>query len=204
MKRSILLLISALTVSIASHAYVVTLSRNGEIETVNATDTYTLPTAGEEADACDGWLFRGWIESGASFAEGQTYAPDFVTTVSSASTLEAVYGQNEGEGEMQFVKATSVDAGDQVVLVYAAGRQELSGFSTSGTIYGLSESYTEAPNGKYLLEVVPGTSAETFGLKHEELYLSWTSNNSLTTSTSLNTNSSWTITFNDVTTKSKW
>lgn len=78
--------------------YMVTLSRNGITETVGACGTYTLPTAEDEADACDGWEFQGWVTSGTSFTEGQTSAPTFITEVSSATTLYAVYGKTETTG----------------------------------------------------------------------------------------------------------
>lgn len=78
--------------------YLVTLSRNGITETVGACGTYTLPTAEDEAEACDGWEFQGWVTSGTAFEEGQTTAPTFVTSVSSATTLYAVYGKGSGSG----------------------------------------------------------------------------------------------------------
>ncbi len=75
--------------------YNVTLSRNGITETVGACGTYTLPTAEEEADACDGWKFQGWLDSETSFTENQTADPasSYVTEVSSAKTLHAVYAK---------------------------------------------------------------------------------------------------------------
>ena len=79
-------------------AYTVTLVRNGMSETMSVSGTYMLPAVGQEADACNGWSFQGWIYSATAFAEGQTYSPGFVTTVSGEAILEAVYGQG-GSGE---------------------------------------------------------------------------------------------------------
>lgn len=87
--------------------YLVTLSRNGITETVGACGTYTLPTAEDEAETCDGWEFQGWVTSGTSFTEGQTYAPTFITEVSSATTLYAVYGKTETSSAPRRAKAAT-------------------------------------------------------------------------------------------------
>lgn len=78
--------------------YTVTFSRNGITEQVGACGTFALPTAEDEEDACDGWEFQGWVTSSTPFSEGQTSAPTFVTEVSSATTLYAVYGKGSGSG----------------------------------------------------------------------------------------------------------
>lgn len=87
--------------------YLVTLSRNGITETFGACGTFTLPTAEDEAEACDGWEFQGWVTSGTSFTEGQTYAPTFITEVSSATTLYAVYGKTETSSAPRRAKAAT-------------------------------------------------------------------------------------------------
>lgn len=89
--------------------YVVTLSRNGITETVGACGTFTLPTAEDEVSACDGWEFKGWLASGTSFTEGTTTAPTFVTSVSGATTLHAVYGQTSGGGSSSVTLKASED-----------------------------------------------------------------------------------------------
>lgn len=69
--------------------YNVTLNRNGSISVLSGlSDTYTLPTASTEADACDGWAFAGWSTSS---SVNTTSTPSFTTSVSSAATLYAVY-----------------------------------------------------------------------------------------------------------------
>lgn len=79
--------------------YMVTLSRNGLTETIGACGTYTLPTADDEDDPCDGWEFQGWLASTTSFTEGTTTAPTaWVTSVTSTKTLHAVYGKTETTG----------------------------------------------------------------------------------------------------------
>jgi len=100
--------------------------------------------------------------------------------------------------------ATSISAGD-VVLLVAEGtnyKKELSGFSTTSTIYGTVADYTTAPAGVYPLTVVAGNSSGSFAFKNSEnKYLSWSSGNSLQLSETLNGSSSWTFNYaNTVTT----
>ena len=94
--------------------------------------------------------------------------------------------------------ATSISAGD-VVLLVAEGtnyKKELSGFSTTSTIYGTVADYTTAPAGVYPLTVVAGNSSGSFAFKNSEnKYLSWSSGNSLQLSETLNNNSSWTYNY---------
>ena len=75
--------------------YDVTLSRNGVAEIISVCGTYTLPTASTEADACDGWAFKGWITSSTYNSET---VPTYVTEVNSTQTLYAVYGKSIGSG----------------------------------------------------------------------------------------------------------
>ncbi len=97
--------------------------------------------------------------------------------------------------------ATSIKVGDRIVIAYAAGKTELVGFSTTSTIYGLKADYTDNPAATFVLEVVAGKAEESFAFKTSDgAYLCWTSGNSLKTSTSVDENSSWTVTFEGGTT----
>ena len=89
-------------------------------------------------------------------------------------------------------KATSIAAGDVVLLVCESKKMELSGVNT----YGSGTAYSTSPAGLYELTVEAGSSSGTFSLKNGNNYLYWNSGNSLATSTSKTTNSSWKITFN--------
>lgn len=117
--------------------YTLTLWRNGQQELLNCCGNYTLPKASDEADACEGWTFRGWATS--AVAETTT-KPAFVTTVNAAATLYAVYGHTVGstttyktisciaytitlnddegiaEGGQYFASATSAQAGTTITL----------------------------------------------------------------------------------------
>ena len=92
-----------------------------------------------------------------------------------------------------YEKASSIAAGDVVLLVYETGKYELNGISTTSTKYGLGASYTTAPTGAYELTVEAGSSNGTFAFKNGSNYLTWTSGNSLNKATSKSNNTSWTV-----------
>ena len=93
--------------------YTVTLWRGGQIETLACCGTYNLPT--DEADACEGWAFKGWSTSVVSET---TTKPSFVTSVNTAATLYAVYGKTTGGGGSsdEFTLFTdSLEDGDYII-----------------------------------------------------------------------------------------
>ena len=95
-----------------------------------------------------------------------------------------------------YEKASSISVGDTVLLACSSKSMELDGFTTSGTIYGKGTSYSSTPSGKYPLTVVQGSSAGTYALKTGDgKYLNWSSGNSLSTATTVSSNTSWKITF---------
>ncbi len=79
----------------AATTYTVILSRNGVTEAISGlTGDYTLPTTGE-TDACTSWVFDGWSSSKVTEITTQ---PGYITSVSSASTVYAVYAKTESSG----------------------------------------------------------------------------------------------------------
>ena len=94
-------------------------------------------------------------------------------------------------------KATSIAAGDVVLLVCESKTMELSSISTTSTKYGIGVSYTTSPAGAYELTVEAGSSTDTYSLKNGSTYLYWSSGNSLATNATKSANSSWSITFNN-------
>ena len=91
------------------------------------------------------------------------------------------------------LEETSVSIGDTIVI--ACNSNELSG--VSGSNIGTYSAFTGNPTGAYALDVVSGKSTNTVALKNGTSYLSWTSGNNLYTSTTLDNNSSWTISFSN-------
>ena len=86
--------------------YEVTLNRNGAEQTITCSGSYTLPTSSTEADACDGWAFAGWS---ANSSVNTTTAPTYTTSVSSATTLYAVYSHSEAASAPKWAKMATVD-----------------------------------------------------------------------------------------------
>jgi M6 family metalloprotease-like protein len=177
----------------------VTWSVNGVTTPVNFVDgaALVLPSTPSDCPGTGGKKFVGWTAN--SSVSGSAPSDLFSTagskTVTANITYYAVYATASGSGGGSIEKATSIAVGDQVILVCESASKELSGFSTTSTIYGLGADYSTTPAGAYILDVVEGSSSETFGLKHNDVYVNWSSGNSLSSSSTLNANSSWTITF---------
>lgn len=156
------------------------------------------PNVPATPSACEDYTFGGWLN--ASLTDDVTEKPSYVTSFTATKDQDyyAAYSyteEGEGGGEPTIEKASSIALGDQVILVYESGKKELSGIAGSSTKYGEGTDYSSTPAGAYLLEVVAGSEASTFALKHGSEYLQWTSGNSLNVKTSIDANSSWTITF---------
>ena len=94
-------------------------------------------------------------------------------------------------------KATSIAAGDVVLLVCESKKMELSSISTTSTKYGIGTAYTTTPAGLYELTVEAGSSNGTFSFKNGSAYLYWTSGNSLASYATKSANTSWTVTFSN-------
>ena len=111
--------------------------------------------------------------------------------------LAMVFGNSYAAWE----KATSIAVGDVIVIAVDNGTvtKELKGIGMAGSnSIGEAEDYTgSTPAGLYPLTVVAGSQSGSFAFKNGDNYLSWTSGNTLTTSTEINDNSSWTVTFTD-------
>lgn len=156
------------------------------------------PNVPATPSACEDYTFGGWLDD--ELAQDVTEKPSYVTSFTATKNQDyfAAYSyteEGEGGGEPTIEKASSIALGDQVILVYESGKKELSGIAGSSTKYGEGTDYSSTPAGAYLLEVVAGSEASTFALKHGSEYLQWTSGNSLNVKTSIDANSSWTITF---------
>ena len=78
----------------AATTYTVILSRNGVTEAISGlTGEYTLPAKNAEAAACENWAFDGWATTKVTNASS---APSYVTKVSAAGTVYAVYSKTTG------------------------------------------------------------------------------------------------------------
>ena len=103
-----------------------------------------------------------------------------------------------GASESAISKATSVSIGDIVYIVCDSKGFEFSGFSSTSTIYGTGVAYSGTVSGAYEWTLVAGSTEGSFAFKNSKgEYLCWSSGNSAKSSTTLNANSSWTITFDN-------
>ena len=105
-----------------------------------------------------------------------------------------------GNSYAAWEKATSIAVGDVLLLTVDAGsdHKELTGFTTTGTIYGQVADFTGTPAGTYPLTVEAGSTDGTFAFKNGSNYLCVVNGkNSLSTSESKDALSSWTVTFNE-------
>lgn len=181
----------------------ITWSVNGVTSTTTQTSgTLVLPaTTPSDCSGSGGKKFVGWTAS--SSVSGSKPADLFTSgtgiTVAENKTYYAVYATASEGGSSTPTKATSIAAGDEVILVYENGntKKEMSGFSSTSTVYGTVADYTTTPAGTYTFEVVAGSSTGTYALKHGSVYANWSSGNSLSSSGTLNDNSSWNISFSD-------
>lgn len=192
---------SDVTISVtmtAKPTYTIRFLNNGnEIskQTVISGETAVKPT---DPTPCDeDYTFVGWWT--AALAEDNetehTWITDFTATGNQDYYAVFSYSDGEGGGSGTPEKATSIAIGDEVILVYETGSMELTSFTTSGTIYGVGSSYTTAPSGSYSFNVVAGNTEGSFAFERGGKYWNWSSGNSLSTSSSITNNSSWTVTF---------
>lgn len=153
----------------------VKLSRNGVIETKsNQTSPYTLPAAASEADACTDWKFKGWSTSTVT---STTTEPSYVTSVSTSTTVYAVYGKTEGSGgTTSYSKVTTVAgivAGTYAIAVnkvnsskynFANGSAASGHAGVEGTGVTTADSYTSLPTGAKEYEL-SGNNTDGFTIK---------------------------------------
>jgi len=106
-------------------------------------------------------------------------------------------GYEEPVSEGGYELATSIAVGDKVILVCKDAGMELSGISTTSTKYGIGTAYSEIVQELYVLEVVAGSPEGTYAFVNNGNYLCWKSGNSLTTSATIDANSSWKVSFDE-------
>lgn len=108
-------------------------------------------------------------------------------------------GGGTSTGTLEMV--SSIEAGDTVYLTANAVGMQYTGPSSTSTIYGVGESFENQPDSsRCALGVETGSVSNSFAFKIKEgtyanKYLSWSSGNSLETSTSIDSKSSWKVTF---------
>lgn len=160
----------------------------------------TLPVL---TSAPDGWTFAGWAKESVNETTEKPalFAGDTSFTLTAAVTdLYAVYSKSEaGTGNAdEIVKATSIAAGDTVIVVSESEEMELTGFYSAGsTNYGIGAAFSDKHQDALFLTVGVGAVADTFSLSSSAGFLAWSSGNSLIKESSLTAKSSWLISFDE-------
>ena len=161
-----------------------------------------LPSAPDDCSGANGKKFVGWTAN--SSVSGSKPADLFTSgsgiTVTENKTYYAVYATaSSGGGSGTPEKASSIAIGDEIILVAegASYKKEMTGFSTTSTIYGTVADYSSTPAGTYTFLVEAGSSTGTYALKHGSVYANWASGNSLSSANTITDNSSWNISISD-------
>ncbi|MBR0296072.1 MAG: chitobiase/beta-hexosaminidase C-terminal domain-containing protein [Paludibacteraceae bacterium] len=168
----------------------------------------TFPDMSAQSGCGKYTYFYGWAEDVWS---GEVSSPGTSSTVKvykSASEMPnvtsdgVVYHAVWGDSPGGWTKASSIAAGDVVVLVNETNSKELTSVSTSTSDYGHVTAYTTTPNGTYPLTVETGAADGTFSFKNGTNYLCYNSDltsgsNYMWTITDKTNYSSWTVTITD-------
>ena len=95
-------------------------------------------------------------------------------------------------------KVTELNENDIVYIINENAKCELSEITTVGSaIVGVTYQYTQGVEGKLPLQIKPGYEDGYYAFKTGDVYMSWTSGNTLNTSEAINENSSWNVTFDN-------
>ena len=123
--------------------------------------------------------------------------------VTAATTYHAVFATVTGSGSAGWEQTTTIVVGDQVVIAQVDHKKtsgatgfELTGISTTSTIYGIGTEFTGTPSGTMVFTVRDGYADETFAFQNGSNYLYWSSGNSLNTATTIIPKTSWSLTVN--------
>lgn len=180
----------------------VTWNTNGSLHETTYTGYNQKPVFPSEPSSCSdesntfyGWAIGTWDNTVENLTGKTVYtaANDMQNVTATGVVYNAVFAK-ASEGSVTWTKATSITAGDVVVFTYGTTIKaaEMTGVSGSGT----STSRTTIPDdieGTYLLTVETGNGGSGYSFKNGNNYLSWSSGNSLETSTAKNNASSWTV-----------
>ena len=170
----------------------------GQLEYINQVDVEFVTASGAIIDANTRLLKSHAGTVTATYSEGsgdnQTVTTTFELTVTDA-VVEAYSAPTVSEIAQ---KTTSIAVGDVVYLVCESKTAELSVLPGDKT-YGISATYTDTISKTIPLEIVAGSVDGSFAfLTSESTYLSLNSSgNALHTRSTLDDNSSWTISFDD-------
>ena len=174
----------------------VTWSVQGITSTTTFADgaSLVLPSNPSDCSGEGGKKFVGWTANStvSGSAPSDLFTSAGTKTVTADITYYAVYATaGTGGGSGTPTKTTSIASGNKVIFVCETASKEM----TSIGSFGVGTEYTGTPTGTYAFDVEVGSSEGTFSFKNGSNYISWSSGNSLATSSTKNANSSWNVTF---------
>ena len=141
----------------------------------STSNTATCTEAGVVKTICNKC---GYTTEEVAEAKGHSYVNDTCTVCGEIKPAEWHY-------------VTTIKVGDVVILTSVGGGNAYTNISTTSTTYGL---YTTDKNTATELTVVQGSTAGSFAfMTADGKYLSWSSDNSLTTVSTVSASSSWTV-----------
>lgn len=178
-------------------------TNDGYTEGVYCNDCYTY-TSGHEVIEALGHDESSIVTAATCTAQGYTTytcatcgnvrTADYVNAT--GHTLVDSVCSSCGAEQLDLSKATAIAVGDEIIFVCETATVEMNGFYSTSYAYGTA--YTDAPMGEYLWTVADGASEGTYAFVNSNgAYLAWSSGNSAKTSNTLDTNSSWTVTFDE-------
>lgn len=180
--------------------------KNGSPYETTYTGYNMKPVFPEEPSSCDatsnafyGWATSTWDDT-VDDLEGKdvyTSADDMPAVTATGTVYNAVFAKADA-GAVSWEKASSIKAGDVIVIVNENASKELTAVSTSTSGTGTATAYSTTPNGSYPLTVETGNGGTGFSFKNGNNYLcynssSTSSNNYLWTITEKTNYSSWSV-----------
>ena len=178
-------------------------NKNGSLYETTYTGYNQKPVFPENPSSCDltsntfyGWATSTWDNTVDNLAGKTVYTS--ASSMPNVTAIGVVYNAvfaKVSEGAASWTKVTnSISAGDIIVLVNETASKELTSIGDiNGTSCGKTSAYSTTPTGTFPLTVETGNGGNGFSFKNGSNYLSWSSGNSLITSTTINNASSWTI-----------
>ena len=187
-------------------AYTVTWKNQGTTVTttnVASGSKPTFPDMSGESGCGKYTYFYGWAEDTWT---GEVASPGTSSTVKvykvasempTVTTDDVVYHAVWGDSPGGWSKVSSIAAGDVVVFAYDDGSTTYKELTSIGLIStnscGIVSDYTTTPAGTFPLTVEAGNGGTGFSFKNGSNYLTWSSGNTLSTTTTKDNASSWTV-----------
>ena len=151
--------------------YTVILSRNGQLESITGVSgTYNLPSSSDPA--CDGWSFAGWSTTKIT---STTSTPSFVTNVSSACTVYAVYSKSTPNSAPRRAKKATPAEGTYKIYANVSGTKY---YATGGLTSKLANTTTAEDATEFTFE----SASDGIAIKVNDKYLSYSSSTNFSTS----------------------